>query len=112
MTTDIAHVPGQLAIDFPEAEEVKTAGWNATVCHRLVLADNRIVYVHYEWESYARASATWTIGRVSVHRPGGSQAEDYVIRDDPWSDRKPDLLPAWLHRLIQITPEPSPVAKD
>ncbi len=109
MTTDTS---AQLTLPFPDTDPIPTVdrqSWNASVCHRLELADGRIVYLHYGMSTY-RQPAVWTLETVTVHVASGSMTARYNLLDETWSLQPVDKLPDWLRQLIQTTPEPAPVA--
>lgn len=99
----------QLTLPFPQTDvpTVESASWNASVCHRIVLADHRVVYLHYGVSSFQRAYAPFTLETVSVHGLAGEMRERYDLAP---MEGQPDPLPRWLLVLIQNTPEPRIVA--
>lgn len=103
----------QLTIPYEEVGNlaVRSASWGATVCHRIVMADGRVVYLHYEVTSYQPDHVPFTLHRVTVHDQHGTKREDYDLAPIE-EGREADPMPRWLHLVIQNTPEPRPLTKD
>lgn len=98
---------------------VLTSSWGASVTHRIVLTDGRVVFLHYDLNSRMPEEAGYVLTSISVHVPNTDHrgTESYSLADlgaltydNP--EHVPDELPEWLRYLVQNFPEPTPIAKD
>jgi hypothetical protein len=82
--------------------EVVRHNFHATVTHRIVLEDERIVYAHYGTGSFGSSPDVWTLEVVSVSEHE-TQVQNFDLSPvDPEKD--PAILPGWLAKILASVP--------